>query len=78
MDATMVFPIRFAIVIHWMHRYDKGDMYEGKDASWKTLLSRILGPLVDRVRRGGSEADGCVARDMLLQTAAHIKSVPLA
>ena len=78
MDATMVFPILFAVVIHRMHRYDKGDMYEGKDASWETLLSRILGPLVDRVRRGGSEADGCVARDMLLQTAAHIKSVPLA
>ena len=78
MDATMVFPILFAVVIHWMHRYDKGDMYEGKDASWETLLSRILGPLVDRARRGGSEADGCVARDMLLQTAAHIKSVPLA
>ena len=77
MDATMVFPILFVVVIHWMHRYNKGDFYEGMEASWSTLLKRILGPLVDRARRGGSEADGGVKRDMLLQTAAKKKSVAM-
>ena len=77
MDATMVFPILFVVVIHWMHRYNKGDFYEGMEASWSTLLKRILGPLVDRARRGGSEAESCVKRDMLLQTAANKKSVAL-
>jgi hypothetical protein len=47
------------------------------EASWSTLLKRILGPLVDRARRGGGEADSGVKRDMLLQTAAKKKSVAM-
>ena len=77
MDATAAFPIFFSVLIHWINTYHKGDLYEGGEADWDILLGRILGPLVDRRRRGGSEQDGPMQRNLLLQTAALIKSVPV-
>ena len=77
MDATAPFPAFLSVVIHWMNTYYKGDLYEGGEANWDILLGRILGPLVDRCRRGGSEQDCPMERNMLLQSAALSKSVPV-
>ena len=75
LDAVVVFPIFFKVLKHWIGRYEKGDVLNGVEISWDTVLEKILGPLVNRIRKGGSERMECLERDPPFQTAGLTKSI---
>ena len=75
LDAVMVFPVFYKVLKHWLCRYNKGDILNGEDVSWDSILSKILSPLKNRIRRGGSERFASVERDPLLQTSGISKSI---
>ena len=75
LDAVVIFPIFFKVPKHWIGRYEKGDVLYGIQNSWDTVLEKLLGPLVNRIRNGGSERMECLERDPLFQTAGLTKSI---
>ena len=70
MGATMIFPVMFDAILFWISRYANGDIYGGGAHTWEVLLDRILGPLVNRVRKAGAGQEVAETRDILLHTAA--------
>ena len=76
LDVTLMFPIIFHLILHWMHRYSSSDFYKGSKACWGSLLEKILGPVVDRTRKlTEMPEDPSNCRDVLLQSAAFAQSV---